>query len=175
MTYVRLINPIQVDDLCIREYTMDDLDAFHESVLRNREYLLPWLRDWVKAEPLTIDQRRNIFLEWTSTYDQHSHPIGIFINDEFVGSTGLSATDSEGEVEIGYWVDQARQSQGIATRVTRAVSGWALAQPSIQKVILMHKVGNEGSFHVAQKSGFTQEDTFHECGGDPAIRWTKSQ
>lgn len=172
---MRLINPLRVEELSIREYTMDDLDAFHESVLRNREYLLPWLSDWVKAEPLTIDQRRNIFLEWASTYDQHSNPIGIFANGNFVGSTGLSATDDDGVVEIGYWVDQAHQGKGIATRVTRALSDWALAQPEIQKVILIHKVGNEGSFHVAANSGFTQEYTFQECGGDPAIRWTKAK
>lgn len=175
MTYVRLVNPLQVGELGIREYTMADLDSFHAGVLRNREYLVPCLRDWVKAEPLTIEQRRDIFLEWTNTYDQHSHPIGIFVNDEFVGSTGLSATDEPGEVEIGYWVDQAHQGKGIATRSTRALSDWALAQPEIHKVILIHKIGNDGSFQVAQKSGFTQEETFQECNGSPAIRWVKTK
>lgn len=175
MAFVRVHPPLQVDELTIREYSMADVNQFHDSVLANREYLVPWLADWIKAEPLTLEKRHEIFQEWVDTYPTQSNPLGIFIGDTFVGSTGLADENNPGEVEIRYWVDEKHQGKAIASRVAAALSDWALTQPGIDCVVLLHKVGNDKSYRVAEKSGFTLTDTIAECGHTPALRWTKTK
>ena len=78
--------------------------------------------------------------------------------DTLVGSVrlrGLHAAAVAGE--IGYWVAAAARGQGVAPRAVEAVSAWALGlrrNPPLERLELLHSVGNRASCRVAEKTGF---------------------
>lgn len=172
MARIRIHPPVNVDELVIREYRMDDLEALDAAIVRNREYLLPWIGPWIKAEPIGLDARRALLQEWVDTYaDGADNPVGIFIGDEFVGGTGLHDRNQPGDVEIGYWVDEAQQGKGIATRVTAALLALAFTAPAVERFLLVHNLGNDKSRRIPEKLGFREVPGTHECSGDAAKMW----
>jgi [ribosomal protein S5]-alanine N-acetyltransferase len=72
-----------------------------------------------------------------------------------VGMVGFKGTPgSDGEVEIGYGISQAYQSQGYMTEAVRGLVGWALQQPECLSVRAETLRTNLPSHRVLQKSGF---------------------
>lgn len=172
MARIRIHPPVTVDELTIREYRMADLDALDAAIVRNREYLLPWIGPWIKAEPIGIEARRALLQSWVDSYvDEADNPVGIFIGDELVGSTGLHDRNEPDDVEIGYWVDERHQGLGIATRVTAALLEFAFASPGIARFLLIHNTGNVKSRRIPEKLGFREVPGTHECSDAPATMW----
>ncbi len=59
--------------------------------------------------------------------------------------------------EVGYWVAAPWRGQGIAPRALNAVCEWAFRLPRdrpLERVELIHAVGNHASCRVADKTGF---------------------
>lgn len=172
MARIRIHPPITVDELTIREYRMDDLEQLDAAIVRNREYLIPWIGPWIKAEPIGIDARRALLQGWVDTYAEGAdNPVGIFINDEIVGGTGLHDRNEPADVEIGYWVDEAHQGKGIATRVTAGLLAFAYTSPAIERFLLLHNIGNAKSQRVPERLGFRRVPGTHECSDEPATMW----
>jgi RimJ/RimL family protein N-acetyltransferase len=78
--------------------------------------------------------------------------------DDLVGSVslrGLHAAAVAGE--IGYWVAAAARGRGVAPRAVEAVTTWAFGlprKPPLERLELLHSVGNLASCRVAEKTGF---------------------
>lgn len=172
MARVRIHPPITVDELTIREYHMDDLHALDAAIIRNREYLLPWIGPWIKAEPIGIERRRELLQGWVDTYSTGGdNAVGIFMGDELVGGTGLHDRNEPADVEIGYWVDELRQGSRIATRVSGALVEFAFRHPQVERVLIIHNPDNLKSRRVPEALGFTEIPSIAECGEQPGITW----
>jgi len=172
MARIRISPPITVDELTVREYDMGDLEQLDAAIVRNREYLLPWIGDWIKAEPIGLDARRTLLQGWVDSYATGAdNPVGIFIGDLLVGGTGLHDRNGEHDIEIGYWVDEQYQGRGIATRITRALRDFAFTSPDVQRFLLIHNVGNAKSRRVPEKLGMTEVPGTHTCGDSDAVLW----
>ncbi len=74
-------------------------------------------------------------------------------------------------MEIGYWVDEAQQGRGIATRVSAALMEFAFAHPEVERVLIKHKLGNAKSGRVPEKLGFALIPGDQTCGEDPGLAW----
>jgi RimJ/RimL family protein N-acetyltransferase len=73
-----------------------------------------------------------------------------------VSIRGLGAGAATGEV--GYWVASFARGRGIAPRALSVVCDWAFRSPQIaalERLQLIHTVGNEASCRVAEKAKFT--------------------
>jgi RimJ/RimL family protein N-acetyltransferase len=78
--------------------------------------------------------------------------------DELLGSVGLMRLDDDRAVaEIGYWVAEGARRRGIATRVVRLASRWAVCDLGVGRLELMTHVDNVASQRVATSSGFVRE------------------
>ena len=72
-----------------------------------------------------------------------------------IGCAGLMGRPTpEGTVEVGYGIAPPYQGHGYATEATRALVGWAFAQPSVRRVIAACLEDNRRSIRVIEKSGF---------------------
>ena len=172
MARIRIHPPVHVDELTIREYRMDDLEQLDAAIVRNRDYLAPWIGPWIKAEPIGLDARRALLQSWVDSYEAgDDNPIGIFIGRELVGSTGLHDRNEPDDVEIGYWVDQAHQGVGIARRVTAALMVSAFAEPTVQRFLLIHNLDNQKSRRVPEQLGFRIVPGDHTCSDAAATMW----
>ena len=70
-----------------------------------------------------------------------------------VGSVVLSGRPDAGVVEVAYGVDEAWQGRGYATEGTRAVVGWALDQPEVNRVQACTFPWHRASQKVLEKVG----------------------
>ena len=176
MARVRVHPPLIVDELTIREFRMDDVQALDDAIVRNLPYLRPWLGPWINAEPIGIERRQELMQSWVDSYASGGdHAIGIFINDQLVGGTGLHDRNAPADVEIGYWVDEGFQGRGIATRVTRALTDFALQHEEVERVLIIHAANNDKSRRIPERLGFVEIPSVGECGGAPGVTWAMTR
>lgn len=72
-----------------------------------------------------------------------------------IGGAGFKgAPDNNGDVEIGYGIDEAYRCHGYATEAVGAMTKWALTQPGVRRVLAQTEPGNTISQRVLQKCGF---------------------
>lgn len=72
-----------------------------------------------------------------------------------IGTCGFKGAPSiDGEVEIGYEIADAYQNRGLATETARALSQFAFAQASVQKVLAQTLAEENASVRVLRKLGF---------------------
>ncbi len=74
--------------------------------------------------------------------------------DIVIGSIGFKAEpDKDGIVETGFGIDPAFRQKGYATEAVKGLTGWALLQNDIQKVIAECEPDNKPSVRVLEKAG----------------------
>jgi RimJ/RimL family protein N-acetyltransferase len=84
-----------------------------------------------------------------------------------VSIRGLGGAAISGEV--GYWVAAPARGRGIAPRALTAVCEWAFGLPRsrpLERLDLIHSVGNHASCRVAVKAGFTLSAVLPPCPPD---------
>jgi RimJ/RimL family protein N-acetyltransferase len=74
---------------------------------------------------------------------------------------GLSPLD--GEIEIGYAIEEGRQGHGFATEAVRAMSEWALQRFALPRVLAIVAADNAGSCNVLQNAGFQLAEESIRC------------
>lgn len=65
--------------------------------------------------------------------------------------------DENGQVELGYGIDEPYRCRGYAAEAVRAMADWALAQPGVRKVTAQTEPGNAVSQRVLAKCGFVRD------------------
>jgi RimJ/RimL family protein N-acetyltransferase len=74
-----------------------------------------------------------------------------------VGSAGFMGTlPHDRAIELGYGVHPSYRNRGYATEASQALIGWALSQPSVERVLAKCDPGNPPSIRVLEKAGMTR-------------------
>ena len=74
-----------------------------------------------------------------------------------IGSINLKGVpDTEGDVEIGWGVNEEYRRQGYATEAAAAVMRWAFEQPVVRSISATVPDDNEASKRVAQRLGLVR-------------------
>ena len=123
----------------------------------NRDYLRQWMQ-W-------LDAHRDVAVTECyiqSTLQQFANQIGfqagIFLNGKLVGVTGFKPIDTANRIgEIGYWLSQYHQGQGIMTKCNQAVVRAGFQELALHKIEIRCAVGNHRSRAVAMRLGFVEE------------------
>jgi RimJ/RimL family protein N-acetyltransferase len=71
-----------------------------------------------------------------------------------VGQMGFRDRPVDGVVEVGYGINPSYRNRGYATEMVRALTDWALAQPTVSRVVAECRPDNVGSIRVLEKTGF---------------------
>lgn len=64
---------------------------------------------------------------------------------------------AHGTAEVGFLVVSSARRKGLATAALRAVSDWAFTALDLERLYLIHDVGNDGSHGVAKAGGYEFE------------------
>ena len=74
--------------------------------------------------------------------------------DELIGGAGLSQRNRrDRSANLGYWVRQSRQGQGIAARAARLVAGFGFEQLALIRIEIVVRPENHPSRRTAEKVG----------------------
>jgi ribosomal-protein-alanine N-acetyltransferase len=77
------------------------------------------------------------------------------------------APGPDGEVEVGYGVEESSQGLGYGTEATCAMVDWALEQPGVSRVIATTLPWHKASIRILQRAGFRASGwREHELLGD---------
>jgi len=81
--------------------------------------------------------------------------VGLFIDGEVVGGSGLHPRIGSGGLEIGYWVHRRFTRRGIATTTSRLLTNHAFGRSGIDRVEIHHDKANTASEGVPRALGFS--------------------
>lgn len=89
---------------------------------------------------------------WTLWYavDRSSHLL--------VGNVRFHGPPTGGAVEIRYAMADDERGKGYATEAVREISAWALAQPTVTRILARVEPENVGAIRVLEKAGFERCD-----------------
>jgi ribosomal-protein-serine acetyltransferase len=129
---------------------------------QNREYLREWL-PWVDATVTEDDTLSFIRSSLEQFAANHGFAAGIWKQDHYIGGMGTQKIDwMHRKVEIGYWISQSFQGQGIVTDACRAVLDHAFDDWDLNRVEIRCAAGNTKSSAIAERLGFTLDGTLRE-------------
>jgi RimJ/RimL family protein N-acetyltransferase len=125
----------------------------------------PVIRQWLRHPATTAEEARRIIQARRAEHRAgtgfsfamlRADPDGT-VND-LAGGISIRLNREAGSGEVGYWVAAPWRGQGTAPRALTAVCEWAFRLPwlrPLNRLELIHAVGNHASCRVAEKTGFT--------------------
>lgn len=144
----------------IRTFGLDDAARIFELVDVNRARLARWF-PWVDGSTSSESQR--MWLEGLMRDDRTHDGNGIWVGGELAGSVGLFFP-TEWIGEIGYWLDEAYEGRGLATRAARELVRLGFTEPGIHRIQIHAAVENARSRAVAERLGMREEGVLRGSG-----------
>lgn len=141
---------------CVREITLDDLDALFEL------YRAEGMTDY--TEPLYERDREEAYTRDYIQWMYYYYGYGMWVvcdrnTGRLIGRAGIEQRDTgDGGVqaELGYVIAQDCQNQGYAQEVCTAVLEYAAQQLEMEEMHCMIHQANAPSLRVAEKLGFVR-------------------
>ncbi|TDU88102.1 RimJ/RimL family protein N-acetyltransferase [Kribbella voronezhensis] len=131
---------------------------------------------WLTDPPMDAEARRTSLdrnAEAWRTGQAAPMVIAAADSDEPIGIVNLQFRDDE-VATIAYSVFPAHRGQGIAPRAVELVSGWALGQLRLSRLILEADEGNAASIRVAEKCGFERTGSRVEDSGATTVIFART-
>lgn len=153
---------LQLDErLELRELQEEDAKALFQLTDRNRVYLREWL-GWVDDTRSIRDTLEYIEL----SEDQHARndgfQAGIWLDNQLVGAIGYHYMDwQRKQTEIGYWLSQEFEGQGIVTRACEAIIEYAFSL-GLQTILICCAIENVRSQAIPERLGFLRTGVEHD-------------
>ena len=170
---------IETERLVVRCYEPDDALAMDEVIPANREYLLEFMA-WAHDEPIGMDNRRGLVEKFIAGYaDGSDFTMGVFTRgsadgagNEYIGGTGYHVRDDH--LEIGYWLAEDAQGQGLMTETAAALSRVALQFAFAPFVAICCHPANVRSRGVPKRLGYSLNG-MKDVDGEPHEFWQLTQ
>ncbi|HEX4289946.1 MAG TPA: GNAT family N-acetyltransferase [Trebonia sp.] len=144
--------------LLLRPWVEQDIPAMVAA------YRDPVMRQWMRRLIKTGDEARTIIqarrADWAAGT---GFSFAVLVAEpgvpgDLVGSVSIRGLDdARVSGEVGYWIMATARGRSIAARALDVVSEWAFRLPRprpLERLELLHSVGNHASCRVAQKTGF---------------------
>lgn len=147
--------PLLADGLCIRPFADQDIAEFVTAVRESVATAGAWM-PWCVSDYSPADAK--------SWFDQcsanlsagHAYDVGIFSADgrTFYGGIAINQINREHKFgNIGYWVRQSRQRQGIALRAVRVIAAFGFNFLKLTRLEIVAPEDNIASRGVAERAG----------------------
>jgi ribosomal-protein-serine acetyltransferase len=156
------------DDVFLRLLEARHADDLFRLTDENRQHLRRWL-PWVDRTNSPDDTRRYIRQMLHDLVEGKEYGFEIVHRGEVVGGIWLDVIPEIAEAEIGYWLSEGWQGQGIVTRASRALLRFSFDELEMHRVIIKCAKENARSRAVPERLGFTLEATFREREIAPAL------
>ena len=153
---------LETEHLNIREFTIRDTDQIYD--LSTEEGIKRWLPDQVyKSKAEAKATLRFLISQYDSLIEPDKNPyiLGLELKKkkELIGHVGLSPF--QGEVEIGYAVENKYQGFGYATEAVSSFSKWALKNLNLDFIWGIVNKDNKASIKVLEKADYKYIDKVH--------------
>jgi len=134
----------------------DSIDIFN-TINNQREYLGKWL-PFVEFTKEIEDTEKFVNAAVDAPEDKFEYVFTIRKLNEFVGLIGFKGTDKiNKKTEIGYWLSEKHQKQGIVTKSVVKLCDFAFNEQGLNRIQIKCAVKNQPSKNIPQRLGFKFE------------------
>ena len=147
--------PLVTNDLCIRPFQEGDVPAFVAAVLESVSTVGVWF-SWCNSGFSIQDATSWISSRTANLQSGDAFDVGAFSEDgsEFLGGIAINHINKSHNMgNVGYWVPQSRQGQGIATRAVQSIIQFGFSQLLLTRLEIVAAEMNIPSRRVAEKVG----------------------
>ncbi len=156
---MQITTPLANAKIVIRPFEPGDADEFVRAAHESIDTVGTWM-SWC-SHSFTRDRA----LEWFATCDQdreagRAYDMGLFCaaTGQLLGGAGINQLSPHHRYgNIGYWVRQSRQGQGIARQAVALLRDFGFEQLGLFRLEIVMGVNNAASEAVAIASGATFE------------------
>jgi len=134
----------------------DSIDIFN-TINNQRDYLGKWLPFVAFTKELS-DTEKFVDSVINASEDRFEYVFAIRKSNKFVGLIGFKGTDKQNKkTEIGYWLSEKYQKQGIVIRSVEKLCDFAFNKQGINRIQIKCAVENISSKNIPKKLGFKFE------------------
>jgi ribosomal-protein-serine acetyltransferase len=145
------------NELELRRLEHSDAKDIFMTINTQREYLGKWL-PFVEFTREISDTEMFVHSVVNASEERFEYVFVIRKCNEFVGLIGFKDTDKQNKkTEIGYWLSEKYQKQGIVTKSVNKLCDFAFNQEGINRIQIKCAVGNIPSKNIPIKLGFKLE------------------
>ena len=135
----------------------EEADALYDAVIRNRDFLRPWMT-WTDRVIDASDICAFVRSAEKEAYEHTSFKAGIWRNRQLIGAIDLHDIDwPNGFASIGYWLDRTFTGQGVMTRSVQLLAEYAFEALDLHRVEIHVATENYASRRIPERLGFTFE------------------
>lgn len=134
-----------------------------EAVDANRHFLRQWM-PWVDGTRSEEDTKT--FIQDSMKQNSEGGRLTLFIVHQarLAGTVGaVHFNKANKKCEIGYWLGQPFQGQGIMTKACKVLISYLFRTKDLNRMEIMAMPANTGSRAVAQRLGFRHEGTLRQA------------
>lgn len=143
--------------LVLKQLQESDAPDIYTVLNSQREYLGKWL-PFVEFTRDVADTIKFIDSVVNAPEDRFEYVFTIRKSNEFVGLIGFKSTDKQNcKTEIGYWISDKFQKQGIVTKAVSKLCDFAFRELGMNRIQIKCAVGNIPSKNIPVRLGFTFE------------------
>lgn len=147
----------------LRSFQPEDADELFMAINSNRQHLAPWL-NWVHQTTKPEHSLKFIADSQHEARMQQSLKLGIFRNNKIVGGIGMHNWDHKvRKADIGYWVIQPEEGNGIVTRSAKRLIEFLFTSTDLNKLEIRFSVMNKKSAQVSERLGFRIEGILRQA------------
>lgn len=149
---------IKIDtEIELKQLEQSDSKDIFKMIDNQRDYLGKWL-PFVAFTKEISDTEKFVDSVVNSTEDRFEYVFAIIKCKEFVGLIGFKDTDKlNKKTEIGYWLSEKYQKQGIVTKSVDKLCDFAFNKQGINRIQIKCAVENISSKNIPKKLGFKFE------------------
>lgn len=149
---------IEVDtEIRLKQLEKSDSTDIFNAINTQRDYLGKWLPFVAFTKELS-DTETFVDSVVNAPEDRFEYVFTIRKCDEFVGLVGFKDTDKQNKkTEIGYWLSEKYQKQGIVTKSVNKLCDFAFNNLGINRIQIKCAIENSSSINIPKKSGFRFE------------------
>lgn len=149
---------IEVNErVCLEQIRPEDAPEMFQIIENQREYLKKWL-PFVDETLELSDSESFIASIYADIPEKQELVFAIRIEGAFSGLIGFKCTDMENlKTEIGYWLSESFQKQGIMTACVKAVISYAFETMHLNRIQIRCAIGNTPSRNIPLRLGFQLE------------------
>jgi len=149
---------IEIDkEIKLTQLEQSDAKDIFETIDSQREYLGRWL-PFVAFTREISDSEQFVDSVVNAPGERFEYLFAIRKKDQFVGLIGFKDTDRVNrKTEIGYWLSEKCQKQGIVTKSVDRLCDFAFQQLGINRIQIKCAVENQSSSNIPKRLGFKLE------------------
>lgn len=149
---------IKVDaEIELQQLVLSDSRAIFELISSQREYLGKWL-PFVEYTKVITDTESFVGAVVNAPPDRFEYVFTIRKGGEVVGLIGFKDSDKQNKrTEIGYWLSENHQKQGIVTKSVAKLCDFAFHEQGINRIQIKCAVNNTSSINIPKRLRFKFE------------------